>query len=234
MVCWVVLFLILPKASVIVAKIVRPVKSQQVIDIEKSQVRMQMQREEGQEILQLQKTMPGVKDMAERDFFKKLRAGDENAKAYEKKQNEVQEQYRIKLDTELGRIDALYENQRRVQAEIARNISRFSPVSCFVHIMAELSNTGFAEYRAWQETRSRFKQAIDRDIAAKMDMVRFGNMSVGGGGIDRKAPAPKVEYKSVRFGEVAATVWPDVLVLIIFGFVFFAGSYVVFLRYDVR
>ena len=50
MVCWVVLFLILPKASVIVAKIVRPVKSQQVIDIEKSQVRMQMQREEGQEI----------------------------------------------------------------------------------------------------------------------------------------------------------------------------------------
>jgi hypothetical protein len=88
----VVLFLILPKASVIVAEIVRPVKSQQVIDIEKSQVRMQMQREEGQEILQLQKTMPGVKDMAELDFFKKLRAGDENAKAYEKKQNEVQEQ----------------------------------------------------------------------------------------------------------------------------------------------
>ena len=148
MVCWVVLFLILPRASVIVAKIVRPVKSQQVIDIEKSQVRMQMQREEDQEIRQLQKTMPGVKDMAERDFFKKLRAGDESAKAYEKKQTEVQEQYRIKSDAELDRIDALYENQRRIQAEIARNISRLSPVSCFVHIIAELSNTGFAEYRS--------------------------------------------------------------------------------------
>jgi ABC-type transport system involved in multi-copper enzyme maturation permease subunit len=234
MVCWVGLFLILPKASVIVAKIVRPVKSQQVIDIEKSQVRMQMQREEDQEIRQLQKTMPGVKDMAERDFFKNLRAGDKDAKAYEKKQNEVQEQYRIKCDEALGRIDALYENQRRVQAEIARNISRFSPVSCFVHIMAELSNTGFAEYRAWQETRSRFKQAIDRDISSKSSMIGFGHLYVGGGGIDRKAPAPKVEYKPVLFGEVAAATWPDVVILIIFGFVFFAGSYVTFLKYDVR
>jgi len=234
MVCWVILFLILPKASVIVAKIVRPVKSQQVIDIEKSQVRMQMQREEDQEIRQLQKTMPGVKDMTERDFFKNLRAGDENAKAYNKKQTEVQEQYRIKSDTELDRIDALYENQRHLQAEIARNISRLSPVSCFVHIMAELSNTGFAEYRAWQETRSQFKQAVDRDISSKSGFTRFGNMAVGGGGIDRKAPAPKVEYKPVRFGDVAATTWPDVLVLVIFGFLFFAGSYVAFLRYDVR
>jgi ABC-type transport system involved in multi-copper enzyme maturation permease subunit len=234
MVCWVVLFLILPKAGVIVAKIIQPVKSQQVIDIEKSQVRMQMQREEYQEIRQLQKTMPGVKDMTDRDFFKKLRAGDENAKAYEKKQNEVQEQYRIKCDEALDRIDVLYENQRRVQAEIARNISRFSPVSCFVHIMAELSDTGFAEYRAWQETRLRFKQAIDRDIADKYDMIQFGGMSTGGGNIDRAAAAPKVEYKRVRFGEVAATTWPDVLVLVIFGFVFFAGSYVSFLKYDVR
>jgi len=234
MACWVVLFLILPKTSVIVAKIVRPVKSQQVIDIEKSQVRMQMQREESQEILQLQKTMPGVKDMTERDFFKNLRAGDESAKAYEKKQTEVQEQYRIKCDEALDRIDALYENERQVQAEIARNISRLSPVSCFVHIMAELSNTGFAEYRAWQETRSRFKQAIDRDISSKSTMIGFGHMYVGGGGIDRKAPAPKVEYQPVRFGEVAATAWPDALVLVIFGFVFFAGSTVAFLKYDVR
>jgi len=107
-------------------------------------------------------------------------------------------------------------------------------VSCFVHIMAELSNTGFAEYRAWQETRSRFKQAIDRDIASKYDMIRFGGMAAGGGKIDRTAPAPKAEYKPVRFGEVAATTWPDVLVLAIFGFVFFAGSYVIFLKYDVR
>jgi ABC-type transport system involved in multi-copper enzyme maturation permease subunit len=234
MVCWVALFLILPKASVIAAKLVRPVKSQQVIDIEKNQVRMQMQREEDQEIRQLQKTMPGVKDMNDRDFFTKLRQGDENAKAYEKKQNEVQGAYRMKLDSELNRIDALYDNQRRAQAEIARNISRLSPVSCFVHLMAELSNTGFAEYRAWQETRSRFKQTIDREIASKMDMTRFGNMSVGGRGIDRTAPAPKIDYKFVSLGEVIAAAWPDFVILIFFGIVFFAASYIVFLRYDVR
>ena len=236
MVCWVFLFLILPRASVIAAKIIRPVKSQQVIDIEKNQVRMQMQREEDQEVRQLQKTMPGVKDMDFRTFFSNYRKGDENAKAYEKRQNEVQDQYRSKINAELGRIDALAENERRVQAEIARNISRLSPVSCFVHIMAELSNTGFAEYKAWQETRSRFAQTLDREIADKTKVLRFGNMATTGGlgNLDRAAPAPKAEYKSVKFRDVAAIAWPDLVVLFLFGVVFFAGSYVAFLKYDVR
>jgi ABC-type transport system involved in multi-copper enzyme maturation permease subunit len=232
--CWVVLFLILPRASVIAAKIVRPVKSQQVIDMEKSQVRMQMQKEEYQEIGRLQKTMPGVKDMAARDFFANLRKGEESAKAFEKKQNEVKDQFRVKCDAELNRIDTLYENQRNLQAEIARNISRLSPVSCFIHIMAEISNTGFAEYREWQETKSRFKQLLDREISAKMDMIQFGNMSVGGGKIDRTAPMPKTEYRPVRLDKVISVVWPDVLVLLIYGILFFAGAYVIFLKYDVR
>jgi ABC-type transport system involved in multi-copper enzyme maturation permease subunit len=232
--CWVFLFLILPRVSVIAAKIVRPVKSQQVIDMEKSQVRMQMQKEEYQEIGRLQKTMPGVKDMVARDFFANLRKGEESAKAFEKKQNEVKDQFRVKCDAELNRIDTLYENQRNLQAEIARNISRLSPVSCFIHIMAEISNTGFAEYREWQETRSRFKQLLDREISAKMDMIQFGNMSVGGGKIDRTAPMPKIEYRPVRLDKVISVVWPDVLVLLIYGILFFAGAYVIFLRYDVR
>jgi len=235
MVCWVFLFLILPRASVIAAKILQPVKSQQVIDIEKNQVRIQTQREEDQEVRQLQKTMPGVKDMDFRTFFSSLRNGDENAKAYEKKQNEIHDQYRAKLDAELNQIDALYENERRIQAEIARNISRLSPVSCFVHIMAELSNTGFAEYKAWQETGSRFTQILDREIADKFSVLRFGGMATSSGGnLDRTAPAPKIEYKPVRFHEVASIAWPDLCVLFIFGIIFFSGSYVAFLRYDVR
>ena len=232
--CWVFLFLILPKASVIAAKIVRPVKSQQVIDLEKSQVRTQMQKEEYQEISRLQKSLPGVKEMTAREFFANLRKEEENAKAFEKKQNEVKEQFRVKCNAELNRIDTLYENQRNLQAEIARNISRLSPVSCLIHIMAEMSNTGFAEYREWQETKSRFKQLIDREISAKMDIIQFGNMSLVGGKIDRTAATPRLEYRPVRLDRVVSMVWPDVLVLLIYGVLFFAGAYAIFLRYDVR
>jgi ABC-type transport system involved in multi-copper enzyme maturation permease subunit len=232
--CWVILFLIWPKLSVIAAKIVRPIKSQQVIDLEKSWVRLQMQKEEYQEISNLQRAMPGVREMTSAEFFANLRKGEENAKAFERKQNEVKDEFRIKCDVELNGIDTVCENQRSMQAEIARNISRLSPVSCFIHIMAEISNTGFAEYREWQETKSRFKQVIDREISAKMDVIQFGNLSVAPGKIDRTTPMPELEYHPVRLDEVVSIVWPDVLVLFIYGVLFFAGSYAVFLRYDVR
>jgi len=100
--------------------------------------------------------------------------------------------------------------------------------------MAEMANTGFAEYREWQETGSRFKQMLDREIRAKMDMIQFGNMSVGGGKLDRTAPMPKTEYRPVRLDRIVSIVWPDVLVLLIYGILFFAGAYVIFLKYDVR
>jgi ABC-type transport system involved in multi-copper enzyme maturation permease subunit len=232
--CWVFLFLIWPKMSVIAAKIVRPVKSQQVVDLERSQVRRQIQNEEYQEIGRLQKTMSGVKDMTSMEFFANLRKGEESAKAFEIKQTEVQEQFRVKCEAELDRIDAAYENQRNLQAEIARNISRLSPVSCFIHIMAETSNTGFAEFGEWQKTKSRFKQLIDREVGAKMDMIQFGNLTVGGRKLDRTAPMPNLEYRPVRLDQVLSIVWPDILILFINGILFFAGAYAVFLRYDVR
>jgi len=232
--CWVFLFLVWPKMSVVVAKIVQPVKSRQIVDLEKSQVRRQMRNEEYREIDGLQKTIPGVKDMTSTEFFASLRKGDESAKAFEKKQSEVQEQFRVRCDAELNRIDAVYENQRSLQAEIARNISRLSPVSCFIHIMAETSNTGFAEFREWQKTKMLFKQSIDREISVKMDTITFGDLSIGRDKFDRAAPISNVAYRPVLFDEVVAVVWPDILVLFIYGILFFAGAYAVFLGYDVR
>ena len=91
----VLLFMILPKGSVILSKVIKPVKSQQVIDLEKNQIRVQIQKEEEQEFQKLRETIPGLKEMSDREFFKKLREGDERAKEYVKKQNEKKEFYKI-------------------------------------------------------------------------------------------------------------------------------------------
>jgi ABC-type transport system involved in multi-copper enzyme maturation permease subunit len=45
---------------------------------------------------------------------------------------------------------------------------------------------------------------------------------------------PRLEHRPVRFDRVVSMVWPDVLVLLIYGVLFFAGGYMIFLRYDVR
>lgn len=231
---WVLLFMIFPKGSVIASKIIRPVKSQQVIDLEKSRYRLQIDKELEEEIDKLKETSPGLKEMSLSQFTKNLREGAENVKDYVEKQNQLREQYKIKGEAELNKIDSYYEKQRSVQADLAQNISRLSPVSCFIHFMTEISNTGLVEYQQWKQTRSRFKQLLDEEICSKHERTRFGNFSMSDFKGDRNAPAPKLKYQPVSFSKVIISVLPDFVLLLLFCILFFAGAYVSFLKYDVR
>ncbi|MEN6310836.1 MAG: hypothetical protein ABFD80_04780, partial [Acidobacteriota bacterium] len=73
------------------------------------------------------------------------------------------------------------------------------------------------------------------EIASKQRSVSFGNTTMSfGGGINRKAPAPKLPAEAVPLAKRLAAVWIDVALLGFYGLLFFAGAYVAFLRYDVR
>jgi len=232
---WVALAMILPKGSIVFAKLILPVKSQQVMDLEKSQARLQSDREFYADLGRLTKSTPGIKDMSMDEYFKARRAKNQAVEAFEKVQTERKAEFTARLNTELDKIDAEFERQRGRQAALARNFSRLSSVSCFIHVMAELAGTGFAEESAWRETRSRFKQMLDREIAPMMRMYTFGNVSYGGDrNLDRKAPAPKLPAEPVPLETRLAAVWVDLALLGIYGILFFAGAYVAFLRYDVR
>ncbi|MGD0783717.1 MAG: ABC transporter permease subunit, partial [Candidatus Aminicenantales bacterium] len=96
--CWVAVFMLVPKAGVIASKILRPVKSQQVIDLEKERLRVQLQKDLDGEIDTLRKTMPGIKDMTADEFFKAHRAKEPIVDEFQKKQDEIQDAYRARLD----------------------------------------------------------------------------------------------------------------------------------------
>ncbi|MGZ7046276.1 MAG: ABC transporter permease subunit [Candidatus Aminicenantales bacterium] len=232
--CWVALAMIVPKGSVVVAKLARPIKSQQVIELEKSQVRRQTERDIDAAVAKLSQTMPGIKDMSSDDYFKQRRAKNPVIAAYEKEQAKLRGEFTARLNADLDKIDAAFDAQRAGQAAAARTIARLSPVSCLVHVLTELAGTGFAEDAAWRETRSRYKQLVDRDIASNMDMTQFKDFSYGGGKLPRKAPAPKLPAEPVPLEKRLAAVWVDLGLLGIYGILFFAGAYVAFLRYDVR
>jgi ABC-type transport system involved in multi-copper enzyme maturation permease subunit len=231
---WVALAMILPKGSVVIAKLVLPVKSQQVIDLEKNQVRLQNGRELSADMENLAKSTPSIKDMSTDEFFKQDRAKNPAVEAFKKVQAEHQAEFTARLNAELGKIDAEFERQRGRQAAVARNLSRLSPVSCLVHVTAELAGAGFAEEEKWRETRARFKQILDRDIASKMQSYTFGGLTMGMNSTDRNVPAPEPPAEPVPLEKRLAAVWVDLVLLAIYGLLFFTGAYVAFLRYDVR
>jgi ABC-type transport system involved in multi-copper enzyme maturation permease subunit len=232
--CWVALFMILPKASVAVSKLLYQVKSQQVVDLEKARVRLQSQNDLGRAIERLMKTTPVIKDMSIDAYMKAGRDKNPAVGAYEKAQDNLNDESRAQLENELDRIDADFELRKGRQAAVARTISRLSPMSCLVHILTELAGTGFTEERAWRETRARFKLTIDRELSSKMEMRLFRDLAYGGGNLDRTAPAPKFPPEAVPLEKRLAAVWIDLALLGIYGILFFAGAYVAFLRYDVR
>jgi ABC-type transport system involved in multi-copper enzyme maturation permease subunit len=234
MFCWAFLFMIFPKGSLVVSKIIKPIKSQQVIDLEKNQIRLQIEKEEKMEAQKLKETMPDVREMTPNEFFKKLFQGDKIAKGFEKKQNELKEFYKVKCESELNKIDSYYESQRNSQALLAQNISRLSLVSCFIHFIVEISNTGFCEYEQWKLTRSRFKLLLDKEISSKEASAWFGIMGYSTFHGDPNAPMPKLKYQPVPLHEAISSVLPDFILLVLYGVLFFAGAYVAFLKYDVR
>lgn len=231
---WVGVAMILPKGSVVAAKLLMPIRSQEVVDLEKSRARLQNDLDQGAEMEKLIKATPGIKDMSMDEYFKAKRAKNPAIDAFEKAQGQLQGEFTARLNANLDKIDADFERQKGRQAALARNFARLSPVSCFVHAMAELAGTGFVEEAAWRQTRANFKRILDREIASKQTMYVFGQISYGSMNLDRDAPAPKLPAQPVPLETRLAAVWVDLVLLAIYGLLFFTGAYVSFLRYDVR
>ena len=234
MFCWVFWFTVIPKGSVAISKIFNPVKSQQVIDLEKDQIRLQIEKETRKEALRIEENMPAIKEMSRSEYFVKLSQGDQNVKSFEEKQGEIKKAFRVKCEAELYKIDSYYESKRNNQAIFAKYISRLSPVSCFIHLITEMSDTGFLEYEQLKQTSMRFKNLIDAEISNKAAGAWFGDGGYSTFRGDYKAPMPKVEFRRISLASVLKNVMPDFILLVFYGFLFFTGAYVAFLKYDLR
>jgi len=231
---WIALFMLVPKAAVITAKILRPVKSQQVVDFEKSQVRSQLSKESGDEIDKMRKSMPGIKDMTVDEFFKAKRNKNPLVDEYQTKQDEIQAAYLKRTDAELAKLDAAYAAQRERQTGLARDLSRLSPVSCYLHGVTEIAGTGLTEADRLKENKTALAGFLVNEVSRKLKVLRFGHMAMSNDSFEGDPPAPRLVYKGGTLRDQLPGVWPDMALLAFFGILFFAGAYVSFLRYDLR
>lgn len=221
--CWVFLFGIFPRLSVILSRLVYPVKSQQLIALEKNQVRLDNERECRAEIGRLIESTP-----------EKRRPSSEEYKDMGKKQQIVREEFQAKLVGKLQKIDRDIEKKRNTQILIATNFARLSPVSCFIRPLAEISHTGWNEYQRFNEKIIQFQQTLNKEVFYKQRTTRsrrgIGSSFAG----DMKAPAPKLEYSRISFDAVIRNILPDFILLLLFNILFFTGAFVGFLKYDAR
>ena len=240
---WVFLVMIIPKTGPMIAQIIHPIKSQQVINIEKQIIKQNLDKECTQKKGELLETICNKQGMPIREALgsNKWQAIKDQ---YDQEKNRIDDDYNERISNALTSIDQQYFNERNAQAGIAMNLSRISPVSCYTYILSELAGTGVLEWMNFQQQARQFQKQAEKDIynnfirttysdaSGQRFMTKFGYPK---GFNASKVPVPHFsDYQHVTMTDVLRNRWLDILLLILFSVLFFAATYVSFLKYDVR
>ena len=208
---WVLFVLAIPKLSNMLTDVVFPVKSRQVLNLEKRIAKDNLNRERGERL----------KDIWEQENYDELR--EPIAAEFAQREKQL-----------MANMEQEYQNRKNTQTQMAKNISRISPSSSFMLAISELSNTGLSELGNFLRYTEQFSSAMEdevysvgyTDISEKGYKFRMGVIDLGN--------MPRFLYQKLDTQSIIQYVWFDIILLILFNILFFAGSYVRFLRYDVR
>jgi ABC-type transport system involved in multi-copper enzyme maturation permease subunit len=209
--CWILIYGILPRLSIILSQLVYPVKSQQLLAFEKNQIRMENEKE------------------CDARIDKLLDSGQSSLE----KQKSIRAEYGEKLVESWQKLDREWEKRREIQMSMAMNLARLSPVSCFIRPMAEISKTGWLEYQEFAKDVSRFQLVLNEKVYSQnvFEVTKGGLQSYEG---KFSGPAPIFQFQTISNESLMKNVLPDFILLVIYNLLFFAGAYVKFLRYDAR
>ena len=246
---WVIFVLAIPKISPMIAQILHPVKSQQVIDTEKQIVRENLERELNRRERELFEKILAKHSIEINDFYDRSPSDKDSDKydlataEYDETKTSIQQEYNQRINNEITRIENDYNNNLNIQTAIAVNLSRISPISCFIYILSEISGTGIVEMNNFRENAKRFQNKVKQEIYDNFIHEKYGvtdgrdrtRIYPADGFDTRKVPIPHMSnYMHITLEDALRAEWVDIVLLSLFSILFFAASFVSFIRYDVR
>jgi len=226
---WIFLAFILPKTSEPIAGLVRPIKSEEAMRANRAQVRNQIEKEKGRVLAPLMNK-----------YFPQGQ-GKSNWPAYIKERGPIAREYEEHLDEALQKFDAQHEKEKNVRRLLSLNIARLSPASVYTQAALNFCHTGVADLDNFSRSlqthyiqlyqtvfRYEFKDTFESEDGKSSRQM--AGSSFPGGKIDN----PKYRCRFLAFEETLRATIPDIILLVLFNLIFFAGAYYSFTRYDVR
>jgi ABC-type transport system involved in multi-copper enzyme maturation permease subunit len=208
---WVVLVLVVPQASGMIAETFYPVPSRKVVNIEKDIQKKNVEKEQSGELRAI--------------------LGSDN---YDQLRKPIVEKYQQSLGRRLENIELEYANKRQAQRTIADTISRLSPASSLTFVFSELSNTGYLEMDSFTARAREFQDLVETNVYASTYSDNTGSgMSIKLGAQDL-TNIPRFTTQEVRIETSIAGVEFDVFLLLMMNVGLFAAGVVLFNRYDIR
>jgi len=219
---WVLLVFAIPRASGMIAGIIRPVKTLQTINLEKSLIR---------------KNINDEKANALKAVFLAQMSGksNESAPSYDEVRAPIVDRLREKEQKLLDAVDTEYKNRKNAQLKIASVLARISPLASLTFAVTELANTGLLQMDNLFTSSQEFHNAAVREVHSRgyQDNIPGVGMHMSMGWISAN-DIPQYHFQPTSLSRDLQASWLDILLLVMFNVLFFTAAYVGFLRYDVR
>ncbi len=203
---WVIWILVIPNLSPVIARIASPVPTLQKIEGEKAAIDQEMtvrKREIGENLV-------GFKHLGR----------------HKKLLDELEEE-KTRRHREL---DDFFEKELGTQISIAKVLSRLSPSASFKYASSELAQTGINQYDGFKKAYRRFEN--DFEDYQKLIWEKMRSRKLEDDWL-RPEELPRLRLIDANLNESIDFVLIDVILMFMFVIVFFTGSYLFFMRYDV-
>ena len=153
------------------------------------------------------------------------------------KKIELSGEYVIKDVTERERLSHEYLTQQHAQIQLARSVTRISPVVLVQHLLEVFAGTGFERHQQFVENVQRYAREY-REFVSDMDRADPDSLHIIGtyDGMSKKPISPESipmfeDTLSLSRDFNAAAI--DMLLLTLFFVVFLAGAYLAFVRVEI-
>lgn len=243
---WVLIAIVIPKISPMIAQIIYPIETEQVVNKQKIMKRDEIHTEFDKERGQLMSIIMHEKGLnAETfDMWKdwdnpSFQASRNN---YDMKISDIKKKYDDRTVEAIEKIERDYNTKKEVQQNISKNISRISPVSCYTYLISDFTHTGLEELNNVESNANQFRLYAEseyyRPIRKDYKEYKIGGSFTSGhfGDYEKiKTEVPVLQnYSYPSITDTLFNNWIDLLLICFYTLVFFAVSVFQFIKYDVR
>lgn len=228
LISWIFIVLIIPRSAVLLAGRAVSVPSVDELSYQKSQFRAQLWQEDSKAMGSYQ-APEGA-------------SADEIIDGFTKLMSDLAQKRDDKIDEFNSRLNVQRRQKQHQQEQLAFGISRISPGAVFSLAACQLANTSLGlndhfrrEAAGYQKTYAEFKK--EKTGVNQGSGMMIMRMNVGGD--EEQKPIdldelPKFMYADPPLSQIISRSLLDMGLLIMYNLLFFAASFVAFMRYDVR
>lgn len=243
---WVLIAIIIPKVSPMIAQIIYPIETEEMVNKQKEMKRKEIYTEFDKARGELMATSMKENGLNVETFNSFSNWNDpsflSSRNNYDLKIADIKKKYDDLTNEEIEKIEKDYNSKKQVQQIIAKNISRISPVSCYTYLINDVTHTGLGELKNIESNANKFRLNTESEYFSPMrkDYKEYrigGSLSYGYYGDVNKLniKIPTIQnYQYPALTESLVNNWTDLLLICFYALLFFALSVFQFIKYDVR